>query len=171
MRIELSILRVFGCLLGVALSSVAHSQCADFTTRSGIAVISIPNEREPTMLRISDFYASAATVGTVKVSRTGLNVDIRQTNSVSVNLPTITCRTQVVDLGTLPAGEYSVTLTKTEVTNSFQFPPPFTMTTVRTTSLSFTIGPPKPIPVATHSALALLVFMLAALGAWRLRDA
>src|SRR6266567_3775714 len=105
-----------------------------------IDLISPPFAQFSTRLQLSELYTSGATIGTAQATVTGKHIEITQVNFVAGNLPTIACRTQLLDLGPLAAGRYDVTWTTAETWCC----PIFEKTRVRT--LSFVILPAEAIP-------------------------
>jgi hypothetical protein len=91
------------------------------------------------------------------------HITITQTNLIS-NSPSLTCRTQVLDLGPLPSGPYDVAWTTTE--NFISLPTP----QIRVRTLSFAIQSPTGIPTADREVLLLMVVAFGIIAMWRLRN-
>jgi hypothetical protein len=127
-----------------------------------VDLASLAYEGIPVVLRVSDYYPSGATIGAAQATVTGTHIDVTQTNHVAPTLPTITCRVQLLNLGTLPVGNYDVTWTTTE---NIAIPYPATNTRVRT--LAFTILTATAIPAMSDRILLLLAMVVATIGALR----
>ena len=150
-------------LFGAAFSGTARAQCANPGTATvEIALASLPYEGFPVVIRVSDYYPSGASIGTAQATVTGTHIDVTQTNTLAPTLPTITCSVQLLNLGTLPAGNYDVTWTTTE---NITFPFPATNTRVRT--LAIAILPATAIPTMSDRVLILLAIVVATIGALR----
>lgn len=157
------IILIFG-LLPIVFPRTAHSQCANPSTATvAIELASLPYAGMPSVLRVSDYYASGAAIGTAQASITGTHIDVIQTNDVAPTLPTVTCRVQFLNVGTLSVGNYDVTWTTTE---NITIPFPATNTRIRT--LTFTILPATAIPAANDRVMIVLAISLATVGALRL---
>lgn len=151
-------------LLSIVFPRTASSQCVNPRTATvAIDLISLPYAGIPTVFRVSDYYASGATMGTAQATITGTHIDVFQTNNLAPTLPTITCRVQFIDIGPLPPGNYDVTWTTTE---NVTIPFPYTNTRIRT--LKFAILPALAIPAAGGRVMILLTITLATLGVLRL---
>lgn len=130
--------------LGSLFARAGHAQCSDVYTKTGMALVSDAREGVPVVLRVSEFYPSAATIGTAKATVTGRHIDVTQANNVEYVLPAFACRTQFLNLGLLAAGEYDVTWTTVETTT---IPP---MTRTRVLTFAFAIGPAVAVPATSE---------------------
>jgi len=128
-----------------------------------IESISSPYAGVPARIQLSEYYNSAADIGTAQAIITGNHIDITQTTSIAPS-PTLTCRVQVLDLGMLPPGRYDVTWTTTE--NNIALP----ATNIRIRTFSFVILPAEAIPVANRYVLLLIACGFSLVGIWRLRS-
>lgn len=155
---------VIACLLSFAGAARAgFSDCTGGPTpTANIELISPPYEGFAARLQLTEYYNSAAGIGTANAVVSGNSIAITQTNTISVS-PTLTCRTQVLDVGALPAGNYTVNWTTME-----NFIAGVNQT--RTRTLAFTIAPTASIPFTNRSMLLLTALVLSALGLWRLKN-
>jgi hypothetical protein len=111
------------------------------------------------VIRVSDYYPHGATIGTAQATVIGADIALVQTNSLAPTLPTIACREQLVNVGALPAGSYTVTWTTTE---NIAIPFPTTNTRVRT--FAFTVLAASAVPTLNVHMLILLALAVAAVG-------
>lgn len=148
-------------------NSTAFGQCSEPAhggpNTASIELISPPYEGFATQLQLTEFYATGAGIGDAQPLVNGNSIAITQTNSVSLS-PTLTCRTQILVIGSLPAGNYNVTWTTTE--NLIIGPPPRT----RIRTLAFAILPAAAVPAADGFVSVMIVLVLLFFGLWRLRS-
>jgi len=138
---------------------------ADFCNESidgtaKLQLVSPPYSRFRGSIKVSEFYGSAAALGTPQMVLTGNHIEITQNNSILWPLPTVACREQVLDIGTLSMGQYDVTWRTIET-----FVPPLvpaSRTRIRT--LAFEVVPAAAIPAADSQVLVVLVATLGMVG-------
>ena len=111
-------------------------------------------------IKLSELYGSGAALGTPQVLLTGNHIEISQNNSILWPLPTVACREQVLDIGTLVTGQYDVTWHTIET-----FVPPLVPATrTRTRTLTFEILQAAAIPAADSQVLVVLAVTLGMVG-------
>lgn len=121
-------------------------------------LVSPPFAQFPVRLRLFDFYASGAGIGDVVATVSGNQVMLQQQTAVLSTLPTLTCREQVVDLGVLPPGRYTVTWTTTERE------PLLGWTRTRVLAYAFALAPAEAVPTLQEFAFAILMTGLVVAG-------
>ena len=130
--------------ISVMSSRPASAQCSGGPVETAtIELISPPFSQLSTQLRLSEFYLSGVDIGTVQAVVTGNQIDLTQTNLISLS-PTLTCRVQVIDLGSFSPGNYNVTWRTTEHRLSLPTPQ------IRIRILSFEILPAAAVPTVNR---------------------
>jgi len=151
-------------LLYLANSASVLAQCTGGGTPTAtIELVSPPFAQFSSQIQLSEYYNSAADIGTAQAIITGNHIDITQTTSIAPS-PTLTCRVQVLDLGMLPPGRYDVTWTTTE--NNIAV----SAINIRIRTFSFVILPAEAIPAANRYVLLLIASALSLVGIWRLKS-
>jgi hypothetical protein len=147
-------------LAGSASQLASQPFCSAVAGTATIQLTSAPYAQFPAVIELSEFYGSAATLGTPSVIVTGNQIVIDQANTVAWALPTTTCRVRAVNLGTLSPGRYDVTWTTTETQSPLLNPPTLT----RTRTFTFVILPAEAIPSTDRYLLFVLFVVLLGIG-------